>query len=97
VLTSQISSASCRAEQVDLALVGVRQGAAVAHARHLRAALFAGAGRAGNVMQVFRLRRIGHIDDGGAVEFLLPPLRVNGLAAMMADVGDPAFALPVGW
>jgi hypothetical protein len=50
--------------------------------------------------EVFRMRRVGHVDDRGAVVFGLPSQRVDRLlgfrnAAVMADIGDPAVALVV--
>ena len=48
--------------------------------------------------EVFRLRRIGDVENRGAVEFLLARQRIDRprnrvRAAMMADVGDPSIAL----
>src|SRR4029077_18181221 len=53
---------------------------------------------AGNVFEVFRVGRIGHVEDRGAVELSLPGELVHRLwhvrrAAMVADIGDVAVAL----
>src|SRR2546430_13175073 len=52
----------------------------------------------GNVREVFRLARIGHVDDRGAVVFRLSGesvdrLRHLGRSAVMSDIGDVAAAL----
>ena len=83
------------AQEVDLRLVRLRQVGAVARAHHLRAAGFAIARLAGNVREIARRARIGDVDDRGAVVLLAPGERVHGLAAVVADVGDPAPALLV--
>ena len=73
---------------------------AVAHPHHLRAARLVGAGRARDVVQVFRMRRIGDVDDRGAVVLGLAGQRIDRRrhvvgAAVMADIGDVAVALLV--
>ncbi len=86
------------AQQIEFALVGFGQRAAGADAHHLRAAGFVFAGLAGNVMQIFRLRRVGDVEDRGAVVLGLAGQRIDrlahvGRAAMVADIGDVALAL----
>ena len=81
------------AEQVHLASVGARQLAAVAHTHHLRAAGFGQARLAWNVGQVLRLLRIGDVEDRRAVVLALAGEWICRLAAVVADVGDPAVAL----
>ena len=84
-----------RAEEVGLLARPARQRLAVADARHRRAARLRLARRAGDVVQVPRLRRIGHVHDGGAVLLHLAGERVHPQAAVVADVGDEAAALLV--
>ena len=72
-----------RAQQVDLALVRARQRAAAADARHLRAAVLAFACFSGNVREVARLLRIGHVDDRRAVA--VRPCRSRDCAACRRD------------
>ena len=91
-----VTGVAGRAQQVHLALVGARQLAAVADPDHLRAAGLALTGLARNVGEVPRLLRVRHVDDRRAVAFLLAGERVERRAAVMADVGDPAVALPAG-
>ena len=86
------------AQHVELAAVGFRQARARAHPHHLGAAAFGAALGARNVLEIFRMRRIGHVDDRGAVELGLPGQRVDRLgdvggAAVMADIGEIAVAL----
>ena len=86
------------AQQVDRVAVAPRQARAVAQAHHLGAAVLGQPLRARQVVQVFGLRRIGDVEDRGAVELRLPVHRVDRLgnrggAAVMADIGDPAVAL----
>ena len=84
------------AQHVDLVAVAFGQVAAVAEPRHLRAAGFRPAFLARYVREVFRVPRIGHVDDGGAVVLHRAGQRIQlRLAAVMADVGDPAAALRV--
>ena len=83
------------AEQVHLASVGARQLAAVAHTHHLRAAGFGQARLAWNVGQVLRLLRIGDVEDRRAVVLTLAGDRIHHLAAVMADVRNPARPLLV--
>src|SRR5258706_1508766 len=83
------------AKQVHLALVALGQLAAVAYAHHLRPARLRQSGFAGNVGQVAGFFRIGHIDDGRAVVFLLSREGVHDVVAVVADIGDPAAALLV--
>ena len=87
-----------RAQHVDRVGIALRQGLAVADAHHLRAAGFVFAFLAGNVMQIFRMRGIGDVDDRGAVRLGLAGHRIDRIgnlvgAAVMADIGDPAVAL----
>ena len=93
-----VAGAAERAQQIDRVAVALRQGAAVADARHLRAAGLEIPLLARDVEQVFRLRRIGDVDDRGAVELGLSGERIERLrhlrrAAVMADIGDVAVAL----
>jgi hypothetical protein len=49
-------------------------------------------------MQIFRMRRIGHVYDRSPAVFGLPGQRIDGLrhvagAAVMSDIGDPPIAL----
>ncbi len=88
------------AQQIDLVGIALGQGLAVADARHLRAALLVIAFGAGDMGEVLRMRRIGHVDDRGAVEFGLAGQGIERLrhfrrAAMVADIGDIAVALMV--
>ena len=85
-------------QHVGLARIALGQRLAVTDAYHLRAALLVMALQPGNVREVFRLRRIGHVDDRGAVVFRLSGepvdrLRHLGRSAMMSDIGDVAAAL----
>ena len=88
------------AQQIDRVGVALRQRLAVADARHLRAAVLVVALLARDVREVFRLRRIGDVDDRGAVELGLAGQRIDRLrhlrrAAVVADIGDVAVALLV--
>ena len=87
------------AQQIHGARIAVGQVLAVAHARHLRAATLRAAFGAGNMCEILRLRRIGHVDDRGAVELGLTGQRIDRLGhiarAVMADISDVAVALPV--
>ena len=83
------------AKQVNLALVALGQLAAVAHAHHLRSARFRHSGLSGNVGEVAGFSRIGHIDDGRSVVFLLACERVEEVVAVVADIGDPTAPLLV--
>src|SRR5207247_7837372 len=73
----------------------VRLALAIAHARHLGAALLGAADRAGNVDQIARARRVGDVDDRRAVVLVHAGEGVARLAAVMPDVGDEAAALLV--
>ena len=89
-----------RAQHVGLVRIALRQARAVADAHHLRAALLVIPFEAGNVLQVFRIGRIGDVEDRGAVELrlagqLVDRLRHVGRAAVVADIGDVAVALLV--
>src|SRR6185369_1758119 len=93
-----VAGAAERAQQIDRVAVAFRQGAAVADAGHLRAAGFEIALLTGDVEQVFRLRRVGDVDDRGAVELGLAGERIERLrhlrrATVVADVGNEAVAL----
>ena len=86
------------AQHVDRVAIALGQRLAVADAHHLRAAGFVLAFLPRDMPQIFRLRRIGDIDDGGAVGLGLAGLRIDRCgnvvgAAVMADIGDPAIAL----
>ena len=83
------------AQHIKLVFVGARQVAAAADAHHLCSAAPSAAlgGFARNVSQVAGPRRIGDVDNGGAVLLLPPGQRIGLHAGMMADVGDPAIAL----
>ena len=67
------------AQHVDRVGIALRQRLAVAHAHHLGAALLAQAFVARNVSEIFRLLRIGHVDDRRAVEFRLAGDRIDRL------------------
>jgi hypothetical protein len=77
-----------RPQQIRLALP-------IAETRHLRAALLRAAGRTRDVRQVARARRVGDVDDRGAVVLVGAGQRIARLATVMADVGDHAPALLV--
>src|SRR5205807_9641161 len=82
------------------ARVALGEALAVADPDHLRPARLVIALLAGDVGEVFRMRRVGHVYEGGAVELGLPGQRVDRLfrlgdAAVMADIGDPAIPLLV--
>src|SRR5207245_3012344 len=64
----------------------------LADARHLGAALLGAAGSARDVSQIAWPRRVGDVDDRGAVVFLYSGQRIARLAAVMADVGDEVAA-----
>ena len=82
------------AQQVHLASVCARVIAAVTDAHHLRAPRFAPTSRvARNMGQVPWLLRIGDVDNRRPVRFLLAGQGIELGASMVADVGDPAFAL----
>ncbi len=76
-------------QKVRLRAIALRQVTAVADPDHRGSAGFRLAGRAGDVVQVLRLRGIGHVDDRRAVQLHAPGERVHALAAVVADVGDP--------
>src|SRR4029077_9556610 len=73
----------------------VRLALAIAHARHLRAALLRTADSAGNVDQIARARRVGDVDERPAVVLGHAGEGILRLAAVMPDVGDEAAALLV--
>ena len=86
------------AQHVDRVAVALGQRLAVADPHHLRAAALVFSGLPGNVVQIFRVRGIGDVDDRGAVRLGLAGQGIdrigNGVgAAVMADIGDPAVAL----
>ncbi|OIQ66690.1 hypothetical protein GALL_517380 [mine drainage metagenome] len=86
------------AQHIDRIGIALGQGLAVANAHHLRAAAFVFSFLSGNVMQIFRMRGIGDVDDRGAVRLGLAGHwidRVGNLVgpAVMSDIGDPAVAL----
>ena len=90
--------AAKRAQHVDLAFIRVWQRAAVAYAHHLCSTSFGTAilGRlARNVREIARMGRIRHVDERGAVVFLLSGKRIRLRAAVVANVGDPALPLLV--
>ena len=87
-----------RAQQVDRRGVALGQRPAVAHAHHLRAALLVVSLQAWKVMQIFRLRRVGHVEDRGSAELRGAGQRIDRLghgvgAAVVTDIGDEALAL----
>ena len=84
-----------RAQEVRLVLVGARQRLAVADSHHRRTARLRLTLRARDVVQIARVLRIGDIDDRRAVVLGLAGERIHPLAAVVADVGDPARALVV--
>ena len=95
-----MGAAAEHAQHVGLVRVCLGQCLAVAYAHHLRAALFVIALETGNMREIFRLHRIGDVDDRGTVVFGLPGEPVEGLghlgrAAVMADIGNVAIALMV--
>ena len=95
-----VAGAAERAQQIHRVRIALGQRFAVADARHLRAAALAESFLAGKVREIFRLRRIGDVDDRGAVELRLSAHRVHrprhvGRSAMVADIGDIAVALLV--
>ena len=86
------------AQHVDRVAIALGQRLAVADAHHLRAAGLVFSFLPGNVVQVFRMRGIGDVDDRGAVRLGLAGDRIdrigNGVgSAVMSDIGDPAVAL----
>jgi hypothetical protein len=93
-----MSLAAVDAQQVVFARVALRQILAGAGAHHLRSALLAETFRPRNMCQVFRLGRVGHVHDRGAVELVLAGQGVEwfrdlGGAAVMPDIEDVAVAL----
>ena len=84
-----------RAQQIHLALVGARQVAPVAHARHLRAAGFGLALLARNVREIAGPARIGDVHDRRAVVLGAAGERVRPEPAVMPDVGNPPAPLTV--
>src|SRR5262245_65933230 len=86
------------AQHVDGIAIAFRQALAVADAYHLGAAGFVFAFLAGNMPKISWRCGIGDVDDGGAVWFRFAGLRIDRRrnvvgAAVMAAIGDPAFAL----
>jgi hypothetical protein len=71
------------------------QRASTADANHLRAAVLTLSRFTGNMSEVSRFLRIGHVDDRRAVLFVLAGDRVPLCSTVMADVSDPAIALMV--
>ncbi len=65
------------AQHVDRIAIALRQVLAVADPHHLGAAGFIFACLPRNVMQIFRMRRIGHVDDRGAVRLGLAGQRID--------------------
>src|SRR5262245_14436790 len=88
-----------RTQQIDRVRIRPGQALAVANARHLRAAGLRAAVGTRNMRKIFRLRRIGDVDDRGAVELRLsvdPIDRLGHVArAVMAYIGDVAIPLLV--
>jgi hypothetical protein len=84
-----------RAQEIGLLARGARQGLAVAHARHRGAARLGLARRARDVMEIPRPLRVGHVHERRAVRLDLAGERVQALAAVVADVGDPSPVLLV--
>ena len=87
-----------RAQHVDRVGIALGQALAVADAHHLRAARLVLSLLPRNVLQIFRMRGIGDVDDRRAVRLGLARQRVEGHrnivgAAVMADIGDLAVAL----
>src|SRR6185437_755777 len=88
------------AQQIGLLGIALGERLAVAHARHLGAALIAAPRRARNMVEIFGMARIGDVDDRGAVVLAPMAERVHRplgalLAAELADIGDPASVLLV--
>ena len=84
-----------RAQQIDRVGVALGQRLAVANSHHLGAAGLVIAFLGGDMGEVLRMRRVGDVDQRGAVELGLAGERVDRLrivrgAAVMADIGDPA-------
>ena len=97
-----MATAAEDAQHVGLAGVALGQRLAVADAHHLRAAFLVVAWEPGDMGEVFRLRRVGYVDDRGAVELGLAGQFVDGLrhvggAAVVADIGDVAACPAFGW
>ncbi len=84
-----------RAQQVGLATVAFRQILSVAGAHHLRASGFAFALLSRDVGEIFRVSRIGHVEDRCAIRLDHAGQGVQVLAAMVADVRNPAALLLV--
>ena len=90
--------AAVGAQHINRVAVALGQYLAVTDAHHLRAAAFIFSLLPGDVAQVLRTRRIGDVEDRGAVRFGLPGDWIDGSgngisAAVMSDIGDPAVAL----
>ena len=86
------------AQHVNRIGIALGQRLAVTDAHHLGAAGLILSCLSGDVMQIFRMRGIGDIDNRGAVRLGLPGQRIDRIgnrvgAAVMADIGDPAVAL----
>ncbi len=92
-----VRPAAVGAHHVELRRVALGQILARAHLHHLRpgalAALDRLEGCRGNVMDNFRLPRVGDVHDHGAVALFLAGKRVDGAPAVRPDVGEPARAL----
>jgi hypothetical protein len=67
------------AQQINCVRVAFRQGFAVAHAHHLRAAAFVETRFTGDMREIFRMMGVGHIEDGGTVGLLYTGQRVQSL------------------
>src|SRR3954453_3119107 len=95
--------AAAGAQHINRVAVALGQYLAVADAHHLRAAAFIFSLLPRDVAQVLRMRRIGDVEDRGAVRFRLPGDWIDGSgngigAAVVSDIGDPAVALMMdGW
>jgi hypothetical protein len=76
-----------RTQQVHLALVRAREITAIAHTHHLGATGLTLPFFSGNVHEVFRPPRIGHIDNWGAVALWFCGEWVGLRTAAVADIG----------
>ena len=86
------------AQHVKFVGIALGQHAAGADAHHLGAAVLVGPFKTGDMLEILRMRRVGHVDDRGAVEFRLARQRIDRLGnvrrpAVMADISDVAIAL----
>ena len=85
-----MAEAAVGPQEVPLAGFSLREIGPGAHLHHLRPAGFTG-GR--DVMQVFRMGRIGDVDDGHAVLLCLAGQRIRLLATVVPDIEDAPIAL----